>query len=71
MAFEEANHGGEKGGLAGPAAKLICVDSGQVEEPPCPPFVGEHGGERRQRQDFGVICRAGRHGVAYEPELGD
>ena len=63
MRFEETNAGGQQGRLGRAAAKLVCIDTGQVEEPLSPPFVGKRGGQGGQRQRIGVICRAGAHGL--------
>lgn len=41
MRFEEADERGEKLRLAGPGAKLVCPDSGQIDETARPPRVTE------------------------------
>lgn len=41
MRLEEADQSREQGRLARSLAKLIRPNSGQVEEAPRPPFVGE------------------------------
>jgi len=41
MRLEEADKCREQGRVARPLAKLVCPNSGQVEEAPRPPLVGE------------------------------
>ena len=47
--FKEADECAEQGRLADPIAEVICPDSGQVQEPPRAPFVGQRRSKRRQR----------------------
>jgi hypothetical protein len=63
MCFEEADQGGEQRGLVRPAAKLLCPDSGQVEEAAGPPFVAERCRKRGKGKGMGIVWRLGRHGL--------
>ena len=44
MRFQEPDQGYQQSRIACTGAKLVCLDSGQVEEPPSAPFVGKRGG---------------------------
>ena len=60
MGFEEGQGGRQQAPFAGPGAKLVRIQSGEVEEPLRAPCVGERRRERckRQRLRVGrpVIC---------------
>ena len=55
--LQEPDQRREKLRLAGPRAKLICPDSGQVKEPPRPTFVGNSSGESKKRDRMRVGWR--------------
>ena len=61
--FEEREQRRKQRWFAGAAAKLVCPDSGQVEEPAGPPLVGERCSESRERERMGIIWRRARHGL--------
>ena len=63
MRLEEAQSGGEQRRVAGPAPKLVCPNSGQVEEPPRAPFVAERRRKRGEGESHGVVWRLERHGL--------
>ena len=46
MRFEESEDGRKQGRLGCKASQLLCVDSGQVEEPLGAAFVRQGGGKR-------------------------
>jgi two-component system cell cycle response regulator DivK len=68
MRFEEANQRGKQGRFARPGPKLVCPDSGQLDEPLSPPLLtkrcrksGEPEGKGiiwlRQRQDLDKLLK--------------
>ena len=59
MRFEKPQQRGKKRRLARSGAKLVCPDSGQIEEPLRPPLVAERcrkRGERKATGSFGLGC---------------
>ena len=54
MRLEEAHQREEQGCVIRRLAKLLCPDSGQVEEPPCASFVGQSRGQGNQRERMRV-----------------
>jgi hypothetical protein len=46
MRFEETEERRKQGRLRGAPAQVVCVDSGQVQEPPRAAFVRQCGGKR-------------------------
>jgi two-component system, cell cycle response regulator DivK len=64
MGLEKGQSGGQQAALAGAGAQLICIQSGEVEEPPRAPFVGEGRRQRGQGKRFGVICGGAQHGLS-------
>jgi hypothetical protein len=55
--FEEGDQRREEARLAGPAAKLVCPNSGQGEEPPSAPFVSERRSKRGKGESKRVVWR--------------
>ena len=63
MRLEKADDGAEQCRLAHPMPKVICPDSGQVQEPPGAPFVSQRRRKGREGEGMGVVWRLGRHGL--------
>ena len=67
MRFEEGDQTGEQGRFTGPAPELVCLDSGQVEEPPRPPLGAKSYSKRtegkRHRIFWQVIWYPDCHGL--------
>ena len=55
MRLEKPQQGGEQRGIAGSGAKLVCPDSGQVEEPLSPPLLANRCRKRGKRERKGII----------------
>ena len=55
MCFEECDEADEKLRIARLLPKLLCPDSGQVEEPLRPPLVPERCRERGEGNSRGII----------------
>ena len=60
MRFQEAYDAGKQRGLADSPAKLVCPDSGQVDEPLSPPLVTKR---CRKRGKGNSVCIHWRIGV--------
>ena len=54
MRFEEADDAGEQRGFADTAAKLVCPDSGQVDEPLSPSLVTKRCRKRGKGNSRGI-----------------
>jgi two-component system cell cycle response regulator DivK len=65
MRLQKANQGGEKAGLTGARAKLLCIDSGQVEETLSPPLIAERCCKRAKGNGEGVVWTWGVHDLRY------
>ena len=63
MRLQKPDQCGEQAGLSGAGAQLICPDSGQVQEPPRPPFVRKRRRECRKGKRMGIIWRWWRHAL--------
>ena len=61
MRLEESQSGREQRRVAGPAPQLLCLDSGQCEEPLRAPFVGNRRPKRGKSETIGVVWRLERH----------
>ena len=61
VAFQKGNQAYEKRRVAGAAPELVCLDSGQCEEPLRPPFVGNCRRKCGQSESIGVVWRLERH----------
>jgi hypothetical protein len=61
--FEKSDETGKQRGLSRAAAKLVCPDSGQVEEAPGPPVMPERCRKRGQRESVGINVTFVCHGV--------
>jgi hypothetical protein len=61
MGLEKTDQGCEQRRFVRPLAKGICPDSGQVQEPPRPPFVGERGSKRCEGKGMGIVWRLTPH----------
>ena len=59
--FKKCDEASEERRLVGTSPKLVCLDSGQGEEPLCAPFVGNRRRERGQSESIGVVWRLERH----------
>ena len=57
MRFEKADQGREQRRVCRSGAKLVCPDSGQVDEPLSPPPVTERCRKRGKRERKGIIWR--------------
>ncbi len=55
MGLQEADQRCEQARVAGPGPKLVCVDSGQVEEPLSPPCIAKRCCERTKGNGKGVV----------------
>ena len=54
MRFKKGQESGKQAPLAEPGAKLVRIQSGEVEEPPGAPFVGQGRCQRGKCQRFGI-----------------
>jgi hypothetical protein len=61
--FEKSDEAGKQRGLSRAAAKLVCPDSGQVEEAPGPSVMPERCRKRGQRESVGINVTFVCHGV--------
>lgn len=61
MRFEKCDEAGEQCGVGRPPPKLVCLDSGQVQEPLRAPFVGKRRRERGKSESIRVVWRLERH----------
>ena len=66
MRFKEADQCGEKHRIAGPAAKLVCPDSGQVDEPLCPPRITKRYSQCSECEGVRIGWRIGGQGLTFE-----
>ena len=61
MRLQKGQDRGQKAPLPGSGAKLVCIQSGEVEEPQGTPFVDQRRRQRGKRQRFGIagfiVCR--------------
>jgi len=55
MRFEEADERSQERGFGRPRPKLVCPDSGQVEEPLSPPLLANRCRKRGKRERKGII----------------
>ena len=60
MRLEEGDEADEQCRLARAAPELVCLDSGQCEEPLRPPFVGNCRRKCGQSESIGVVWRLER-----------
>jgi two-component system cell cycle response regulator DivK len=63
MRLQKGDQSGEKRRLPGPAAKLVCPDSGQGQEPLRAPFVGQGRSKRRKGERERVVWCLRQHGL--------
>ena len=61
MSLEECNQACEQRRVVGPATQLVCLDSGQGEEPLPTPFVGDGRRKRGKSESIGVVWRLEQH----------
>ena len=61
MCFEKADQGRKQGRIAGSRAQLICVDSGQVDEPLSPPRITKRCRKCGEGERERIIWLRGRH----------
>jgi len=61
MRFEKADQGRKEGKIAGSRAQLICVDSGQVDEPLSTARITKRCRKRGKGERKRVIWLRGRH----------
>jgi hypothetical protein len=61
MGFEKGDEAGEQGRLSRPPPKLVCLNSGQAQEPLCAPFVGKRRRECGKSESKRVVWRLEQH----------
>ena len=61
MSLEKTDQGREQRGLVRSLPKRICPDSGQVQEPPGAPFVGQCRSKCCEAERVGIVWRLGAH----------
>jgi len=61
VGFEKCDQARKQRGIVRPATQLVCLDSGQGEEPLPTPFVGDGRRERGQSESKRVVWRLERH----------
>ena len=64
MSLEKTDQRRQKRRIGRPGAKLFCPNSGQVKEPPRPPFVGNRDCKRKERQGSSVGWRRLGHSLS-------
>ena len=69
MGFEEAYDSGEQRRFADSAAKLVCPDSGQVDEPLSPPLVTKRCRKRGKGNSMCVHWRIGVQVLTFSRKL--
>jgi len=63
MRFKKAQEGRQQGRFVGSLSQLIRPDSGQVDEPSCPPVVTKRCRQCGERDCDGVIVVRGQHSL--------